>query len=192
MTKVSVFDFSEMQLHSVQIRQAENSSQADISDELAKWVSQKNKIGKLGENIAHQYLQTKFKSVHPPLNDSYGYDIQADDQYFEVKTSTSKRRDFFITINELKTADKYKENYCIFYIMLNKVKSEAFGFIIKNPFGSFDISLSELSQSAQRGNVNFDAVVYRIQLGDFLDAIEKIDLSDILRKIEKNKKHTKK
>ncbi len=192
MTKVLMFDLSEIPLYSAQMGQIKNNSQADISDELAEWVNQKNKIGKLGENIAHQYLQTKFKSVHPPLNDSYGYDIQADDRYFEVKTSTSKRRDFFITINELKTADKYKENYCIFYIMLNKAKSEAFGFIIKNPFGSFEISLSELSQSAPRGNVNFDAVVYRIQLGNFLEAIEKIDLSDILRKIEKNKKHAKK
>ncbi len=192
MSKISVFDFSEMPLYLAQTRQAENNSPIDISNELAEWVNQKNETGKLGENIAHQYLLTKFKAVQPALNDSYGYDIQADDQYFEVKTSTSKRRDFFITINELKTADKYKEKYCIFYIMLNKAKSETFGFIIKNPFGSFDISLSELSQSAQRGNVNFDAVVYRIQLGDFLDAIQKIDLSDILRKIEKNKKHTKK
>ncbi len=191
MSKVLMFDLSEMPLYSAQIRQVENNSQADISDELAKWVSQRNKTGKIGENIAYQYLQAKFKSVHPPLNDSYGYDIQVDDQYFEVKTSTSKRRDFFITINELKTADKHTGNYQIFYIMLDKVKSEAIGYIIRNPLEIFGITLSELFQTTQKGNVFFDAVVYKIQLGNLLDTIEKIDLSDILRKIEINKKHSK-
>jgi len=191
-SKVSVFDFSEIPLYPVQIRQVENDGQTDINNELAEWVNKKNETGKLGENIARQYLQTKFKSVHPAIKDSYGYDIQADDQYFEVKTSKSKRQDFFITINELKTADKYKANYCIFYIMLHKAKSEAFGYIIKNPLEIFDITLSELFQSTQKNTVCFDAVVYRIQLGDLLDVIGKIDLSNILRKIERNKNRSKK
>jgi len=188
MPKISVFDFSEIPLYRAQIKQSDNGKQADIKSELAEWVSKKNETGKLGENIAFQYLQTKFTNIRPAPKDSYGYDIQADNQYFEIKTTKSNKQEFFITINELKIADKYKENYSIFYIELHKAKSGAFGYIIKNPFGSFEITLPELSQSIQRGSVNFDAVVYKIQLGNFLDATEKIDLSNILRKIEKNKR----
>ncbi|MBE0670083.1 MAG: DUF3883 domain-containing protein [Anaerolineales bacterium] len=192
MPKISVFDFSEIPVYPVQIRQFEDESQTDINNELAAWVNRKNETGRLGEDIAKQYLQTKFKLVHKAIKDSYGYDIQADDQYFEVKTSKSNKQDFFITINELKTAYKHKGSYCIFYIELHKTKSEAFGYIIKNPFGSFEITLPELFQSIRRGSVNFDAVVYKVQLGNFLDGIERIDLSNVLRKIKRDKKRSKK
>lgn len=192
MPKISVFDFSEIPLYPVQIRQLADENQTDIKSELAEWVNKKNETGELGENIAFRYLQTKFKEVYPATKDSYGYDIQADNLYFEIKTSKSNKHEFFITINELKTANKHKENYCIFYIELQKAKSEAFGYIIKHPFESFEITLPELSQPIQRGSVIFDAVVYKVQLGNFLDVIERIDLSNILRKIEKDKKYLKK
>ena len=192
MPKISVFDFSEVPLYPAQIKQLKDESRTDIKSELAEWINKKNETGKLGENIALQYLKANFEAVYPAMKDSYGYDIQADDQYFEIKTSKSNKQEFFITINELKTANKHKKNYYIFYIELHKAKFEAFGYIIKNPFGSFEITLPELSQSIQRGSVNFDAVVYKVQFGDFLDGIERIDLSNILRKIEKDKKHSKK
>jgi len=192
MAKVNVYSLTEkMPLYVLGKGLPATQESSEIEDSLSEWINRRHKTGKLGEKIAYNFLQGKFSNVTPALKDSYGYDIQADNQYFEVKTSTSKRRDFIVTINELKTADKHKENYHIFYIMLDKVKSEAVGYIIGNPLESFEISLSELFQSTQKGNVCFDAVVYKIQLGDFLDAIEKIDLSDILRKVE-NKQHSKK
>lgn len=192
MPKISVFDFSEIPLYPVQIKQLVDENQTDIKSKLAEWVNKKNETGKLGENIAFQYLQTRFDTVLPATKDSYGYDIQADNLYFEIKTSKSNRQEFFITINELKTADKYREDYCIFYIEINKARSEAFGYIVKHPFGSFEITLPELSQPIQRGSVNFDVVVYKVQFGNFLDGIERIDLSNILRKIEQDKKRSKK
>ena len=192
MSKISVFDFTEVPLYPAQIKQLEDDSRTDIKSELAEWINKKNETGKLGENIALQYLKENYEAVFPATKDSYGYDIQADDEYFEIKTSKSNKQEFFITINELKTANKHKKNYYIFYIELHKTEYEAFGYIIKNPFGSFEITLPELSQSIQRGSVNFDAVVYKVQFVDFLDGIERIDLSGILRKIKKDKKKSKK
>ena len=91
MPKISVFDFSEIPLYPVQIRQLADENQTDIKSELAEWVNKKNETGKLGENIAFRYLQTKFKEVYPATKDSYGYDIQADNLYFEIKTSKHLR-----------------------------------------------------------------------------------------------------
>lgn len=69
-------------------------------DPISEWVKQRHEDGKLGEQIAKIYLQRNFKKVIRASKDGYGYDFQADNQFFEIKTSTSKQDVFIITVNK--------------------------------------------------------------------------------------------
>jgi hypothetical protein len=156
-------------------------SPTNQDDSLAEWVIQRQINGKLGEKIAKAYLQGQFSNVIQAKDDSYGYDILANDQCFEVKTSTSKQHFFIITENELETADQYKERYHIFYIMLNKAHVDAIGYIIDNPLSNFGITLTELLSPIETTEISFKVIAYKVMLGDYLEKVEKIELTAVCK-----------
>lgn len=106
------------------------------------WVQKNTNLGSLGEIIAKKYLEQKYTDVKRVSleNSSYGYDLSADKDVFEVKTSTYNSVRFFLTSNELKVAHNLGDNYHLFYINVNKSTKQVTGFIIKNPIRTLEIN----------------------------------------------------
>jgi len=105
-------------------------------------------IGDYGESLvlAHEYLRTKDKSNRQHLINKtptflgVGYDIQSIEiekkkRYIEVKTTKSrkaiKNNRFKLTPNEWDTAETIKENYFIYYLVVNDKGKNIF--VIQDP-----------------------------------------------------------
>ena len=156
-----------------------------ISNRIPDWVIRNHWIGKTGERIAQKYLKKLFKKVSLPSNDKDGYDLQADELFFEVKTSTAQNSTFIITANELNKANKYRTLYNIFYIAINETKKTAVGYIIQNPLSEFRISYLELFKTIKNDEISFTANGYKVKMSKYLKATEKIELTNIYRKLTK-------
>lgn len=105
-------------------------------------------IGDYGESLilAHEYIRTKDKSKRQHLIQKIptflgvGYDIQSIEiekkkRYIEVKTTKSRKRinnnRFKLTPNEWDTAETIKENYFIYYLVVNETGKNIF--VIQDP-----------------------------------------------------------
>ncbi len=72
--------------------------------------------------------------------------------------------------------------------MLNKIHLTAIGYMIDNPLNKFGFTLPELLTSNKKAEISFDAIAYKVLLGNFLEKINKIELSKIYAQVEKLKK----
>lgn len=153
--------------------------------EMPEWVIENAKLGYLGEQIAKIYLQSNFLKVKIISQQSSrkGYDITADDQFFEIKTS-SVSSGFDITSHELAVAETKKNDYWIFFIFINKLSRTAKGYLIKNPMKRFDILYKELVKPHIGGKVVISPNGFRVNLEEFIVGHDQIDLSEIYKKID--------
>lgn len=148
--------------------------------ELPDWVKQNAEFGFLGEKLAFIYLEKNHKTPKwvSLKSSNYGYDIMADGQCYEVKTSQSKVS-FEITSHEIKVAQNKKENFLIFFIVINEKLKTAEGYIIKNPLLEFDIDPNYLCKPIETKNVIFSPDRFRVTVEELIGNLERIDLSDI-------------
>lgn len=105
------------------------------------WVQQNIKLGSFGESVAQKYLKKYYKDVDRVSlkSDSFGYDIIAYNNVFEVKTSTNDLIAFHITNKQLMVAKDIPNKYNLFYIHVDKEQAISNGFIIKNPIEMLDL-----------------------------------------------------
>jgi hypothetical protein len=149
------------------------------------------KIGKMGETIALNYLQSKninfkYNNVKLESNDfEKGYDIKADDIKYEVKTTTKSINTLEISYHELETAHREYESgnqYKLFFIKINESKSLAEGYIFDNIFDAFQIKWSDMFfPPMPYSNVKVEPYSYRITLQDnFFSSLaeSKIELNE--------------
>lgn len=149
-----------------------------------EWVKNNIILGNLGEEIASAYLERQFSQITriSIKNSSDGYDIKADKQCFEVKTSTAKDYAFEITANQLKKANIEKIHYNIFCIFIDRNTKSATGYIINNPLQKFNVKLDELFISI----TPFEPTGFKVKIENYLYLTEKIDLTSILQSILAN------
>ena len=113
------------------------------------------KLGDRGEKVVLDFEKERLKkTIYKDqvervslISDSLGYDIlsfeeDGKERYIEVKATSSKVGDanFFLTINELKTAQE-KENYYI-YLVYDIFSREPKIWIIDNPFNPENININ--------------------------------------------------
>ncbi|HEX8577919.1 MAG TPA: DUF3883 domain-containing protein, partial [Flavobacterium sp.] len=123
------------------------------------------KLGDRGEKVVLDFEIARLKSTIYKdqvervslKSDSLGYDIlsfeeNGKERYIEVKATRSKVGDanFFLTINELKTAQE-KENYYI-YLVYDILSKEPKIWIVGNPF------------NPENKNVNIEPINYKISI----------------------------
>lgn len=144
-------------------------------------------VGNLGEEIAKAYLCNKYpRSIYPKVEriatekSNKGYDIIAKDVLcFEVKTSLAKNFEFEITINELRTANEKRQNYHLFYIMIDTDKKTAIGFIFNNPIENFGIDFDKLTCQVSI----FEPTRFHGKLQEHIYLAEKVELTQFLAKV---------
>lgn len=99
-------------------------------------------MGEMGEKIVKKFLEQKYQAIVTKKSDYAGYDfeVKIKNQKFavEVKTTVHHLNQFYISYNELKTAEKLRENYYIYrlYICGNEKRL----FVIKNPIALLEIN----------------------------------------------------
>lgn len=130
-------------IESEAIGDTQDDNDNDEGKECPDWLKVCAKMGLFGEMLVEQILSYEYKSVHN-LSKKYmlGYDLKAYDyddsqHYFEVKTSFKPR--FYISSNELKKAEYYKDKYSIVFIHVNKQKQKVKSLEINNPISYFGI-----------------------------------------------------
>lgn len=139
-------------------------------------------VGKQGEIIALNYLLTQFDIVEDvSLDAKLGYDIKADDYFYEVKTSCRASNIFFISTNELAVAYRNVQRHRLMFIKITD--STVVGYVIEDMFKVFHISWEDISQNIGSQGVNIIATKYCFELPDnHLKQFETIDLTPFWKK----------
>jgi site-specific recombinase XerD len=121
----------------------------DEDDEDDDWVQEDKERGTKGENFVLSELIKTYGESNVKLksgkDDSAGYDIKVTlpDQVLriEVKTTTSIRNPFYISIRQLKRAKRYKEQYYIYWVLMDKKDNPLYALVIPNPIETLNINL---------------------------------------------------
>jgi len=112
-----------------------NEPKGFTEEELLRWLAEKKKLGDIAEDMVLKYEITRLtkmghiveaRCVKPvaKINTSAGYDIQSFngkakgmlfDRFIEVKGSGDPKLRFIWTPNEMKTAEKLKDKYWIYF-----------------------------------------------------------------------------
>lgn len=139
-------------------------------------------IGNVGEIIVFKYVKSldKYKEIDNVAKYvNRGYDISADDQIFEVKTTVQNFNQFEISKNELEKALKYEEKHHLFFIKLTK--QSAIGYDIINFYTALNINIDSIINYHENDKVNFYASHVKITLTDkMIQDSEPIDLTCFL------------
>ena len=116
----------------------------------------KNKIGKIGEEIAYQYeiarlTKLGIKNPEGHIDKTYernvnaGFDIWSkpskyESRYIEVKSTTKDEIEFFITSNEIDVLKKHKDSAYIYFVFVDNLKSKTGKVIseLQNPIEHFE------------------------------------------------------
>ncbi len=146
---------------------------------LPNWVEKLDEIGKSGEIIALKYLKTIYSPVKWVADNArLGYDILADDNLFEIKTTISSNT-FYISQNEILTAYKNRNRHYIFFIKI--LYGKPIGYIIPDIFATLELDFELCIQKSNIIENNYITMVskeYRISFeSDYLDSLDPIDLS---------------
>jgi len=162
-------------------------------DETFDQNNKRNKlIGDLGEEIAKAYLLSKrfkIKQVSKEKGKSNaGYDVLANNHLcFEVKTSLSANYEFEISINELRVLNEKRDDYHIFYVMVDVKNKAAKGFIFANPIEEFNIDFENLIKQVSI----FRPTSFKGTLREHINLAEPVDLTELLAAVlEKESKYT--
>lgn len=157
-------------------------------------------IGDMGEAIAENYLNTIHNYVKSVSKDpKNGYDIQADNLMYEVKTTIKKDNAFDVSIHELDIANNNAERYKLIFIKINEKKSIAVGYIISDIFNAFKIDLTSILgafKNINNDNIELAAINFKISLKDnYFNTLPEIDLTkyyleylEEMRKLSETKK----
>jgi hypothetical protein len=131
------------------------------------WVKNNMKLGAFGEKIAEEYLSQFYPNIErvSMKDDSLGYDLEADENKFEVKTSENNGVAFYISINQLKTANRLTDKYNLFYINIDNAKQLITGFIINDPIKILNLNNFNINYS-ENSNVNIMPSVFTISLNE--------------------------
>lgn len=146
---------------------------------LPKWVEKLDEIGKLGEQIALRYLKTIYNPVKWVAdNAKLGYDILAEDNLFEIKTTISSNT-FYISQNEILTAYKNRNKHYLFFIKI--FCGNPIGYIIPDVFSTLELDFEQCIQKSNIIENKYITMVskeYKISFeSDYLDSLDYIDLS---------------
>lgn len=147
---------------------------------IPKWVEELGETGRRGEIIALNYLCTIYNKVEwVSDNARLGYDIVADDFKFEIKTTKSNNNIFCISKHELLTADKFNEQYRLFFIRIDNQMVE--GYLFKNLYEILGLNYNEIIKSSAvlvKSECSITAIDYRVILSDeVLELAQYIDLN---------------
>ena len=155
------------------------------------WVDDNEKVGKKGETIVLKYLSETYGSSNViDMNDKDdfdGYDIllmtKTITERIEVKTTRNMSSPIHISTNQLKVANKYKTEFCI-YIVYNPYlkkdeeltevaikKSKIYK--IENPIDFFEIDLKFLQKPILFKNCIFELEKFKLSIAkECIDRIE--------------------
>lgn len=149
----------------------------DEDQETPSWIGRKMKLGRFGELIATEYLRKHFKTVEIAKSDRLGYDLETTTENglrnkYEVKTSSWKKS-FFLTLNELNKAIEHKERYNIFFIWLMEREHRICGYMINNPIEQLELPTKDLKRQLITPHTTILTVKFLINLSpDFLEFLE--------------------
>lgn len=149
---------------------------------LPKWVEKLDEIGKSGEIIALKYLETIYTPVKWVADNArLGYDILADNNLFEIKTTISSNT-FYISQNEILTAYKNRNSHYLFFIKI--LYGKPIGYIIPDIFATLELDFEQCIQKSNIIENNYITMVskeYKISFeSDYLDSLDPIDLSEYI------------
>ncbi len=146
------------------------------NDTSPKWVNKQIALGILGEEIAMAYLKKNKKHVERVslTNSSLGYDIRETIEnreiYYEVKSTKRTDGKFFISYNELSVANIKRENYNIFYLIINETSKSIIGYLINNPVIILGINFKKLTEIKEYQNASIVSSNFLVQLKeDYFD-----------------------
>jgi len=134
---------------------------------IPKWVQKLGETGRRGEIIALNYLRTIYNKAVLVDNDRLGYDILADDIKFEIKTTKSNNNSFFISKNELLTADMCNEQYRLFFIQIDNQTVK--GYVFNNFYEILGLNYNEIIKNSAvlvKNECSITAVNYSVVLSD--------------------------
>jgi hypothetical protein len=130
-----------------------------------KWVQNNLKLGRYGEIITENFLNDQGVNVSKK-GDRKGYDLEniknGITSGYEVKTA-SKSLSFFISANELITANEMKDNYNIFFIFIHQEEQAIDGYLIDNPVKTLNLP-TEIMLGRQHDLVIVSNASYKIVL----------------------------
>lgn len=154
---------------------------------LPKWVEKLDELGRLGEIIALKYLKTIYTPVKWVADNArLGYDILADNNLFEIKTTISSNT-FYISQNEILTAYKNRNNHYLFFIKI--LHEKPIGYIIPDIFTTLELDFEQCIQKSNIIENNYITMVskeYRISFeSEYLDSLDPIDLSEYFKAANK-------
>lgn len=149
---------------------AEDTVQSQFSQfQLESLLEVQKEVGKIGEEIVLTYEKQELSKKGLDLlaqkvrivsveNCRLGYDIlsyfdDGSEKYIEVKSSTSTSEEFYISINELKTALDKKEKYIIFLVRGVDIDNRSYSEIIK---------MDNFSQGIESESVNLVPIKWRV------------------------------
>lgn len=125
------------------------------------------KLGVFGEKVAEEYLSQFYPNIDrvSVKNDSLGYDLDAGENKFEVKTSENNEVAFYMSINQLKTANRLTDKYNLFYINIDNANQLISGFIINDPIKILNLNNFNIHYSSD-SNVNIMPSDFIISLNE--------------------------
>ncbi len=183
LVKLNSFNLNEAKV--ISMENANNNTHQDTisaieKNIIPKWVEKLGETGRRGEIIALNYLSTIYNMVEwVSDNARLGYDIVADDIKFEIKSTTGNNNTFCISKHELLTADKFNEQYRLFFIRFDNQMVE--GYLFNNLYEILGLSFNEIIKSSAvkvKNDCSITAIDYRVILSDeVLGFAQYIDLS---------------
>jgi len=154
--------------------------ETDNNVNIENWLKNTERIGKNGEIIALKYLSEIYNDVTDVSNDyTLGYDILADSELFEVKTTEKSSNILFISHHELVVAYANRENHHLLFI---KVRPDGvWGYIFDNIFDCFNIDSNEFFKRSvliDNDEITLTSVNYKVVIDEkVLESTIPIDLS---------------
>lgn len=140
-----------------------------IPDWLEAWRKQCETLGRFGEELAIEWLKSKgLKPKDVSKEYSKGYDIEVEDEGYEVKTSAIDR--FYISINEFNTANKMQNKYHIFFVKIDNKQKQIYGYDITNPIEFLELDYDNIT--GDKGSRLCKVVPSNIEIGFIYDYIK--------------------
>lgn len=100
------------------------------------WVRNLEEIGKIGENLVKEFLETQYNAIVKKQPDYKGYDFKVEMNKItlavEVKTSYGEYNHFYMSYNEIRKAKELAEYYNLYYVCLDDTKRSLF--VMNNPY----------------------------------------------------------
>lgn len=147
-----------------------NSKDNNLSDsENSNWVQENLLRGSEGEAFVKEILIKIYGEDSVKKEPDYaGYDFivntKKETKRIEVKTTIDEKYPFFISINELETADKFKDEYYIYWVIMKNKKNKIY--ILNDPIITLNIDMNYIRRISDTSLCEIETEEFKVKFKD--------------------------